>query len=72
MFVCAGAFRAMPACATTLRRSSAAVFGPVSGNGPRVLATLLLNSDISGGPNAAGFAQGVLEQAYKASVYVLP
>jgi hypothetical protein len=56
----------------TLITTSAAVFGPVSGNGPRVLATLLLNSDISGGPNAGGNAQGVLEQAYKASVYVLP
>ncbi|HJW12401.1 MAG TPA: hypothetical protein VJ598_11465, partial [Albitalea sp.] len=56
----------------TLITTSVAVFGPVPGNGPRVLATLLLDSDISGGPNAGGNAQGVLEQAYKASVYVLP
>jgi CubicO group peptidase (beta-lactamase class C family) len=46
----------------TLITTSAAVFGPVSGIGPRVLATLLLDSDISGGPNAGGNAQGVLEQ----------
>jgi CubicO group peptidase (beta-lactamase class C family) len=52
--------------------TSVAVFGPVSGNGPRILATLLLDSDISGGLNAGANAQSVLEQAYKASVYVLP
>jgi hypothetical protein len=62
----------------TLISTAVAVFWPESGilwpvsPGPRVLATLLLDSDISGGPNAGGNALDVLEQAYKASVYVLP
>ncbi len=55
-----------------LNSTSIAVFGPVAGNGPRVLATLLLDSDISGGLNAGGGAKAVLEQAYKASIYKLP
>jgi CubicO group peptidase (beta-lactamase class C family) len=55
-----------------LHTASMAVFGPVAGNGPRVLATLLLNSDISGGPNAGNNAQAVLEQAYAATRYTLP
>lgn len=52
--------------------TSVAVFGPVAGNGPRVLATLLLDSDISGGPNAGANAQAVLEQSYAATRYTLP
>ncbi len=55
-----------------LNSTSIAVFGPVAGNGPRVLAALLLNSDIAGGLNAGSGAKAVLEQAYKASVYKLP
>jgi CubicO group peptidase (beta-lactamase class C family) len=50
--------------------TSVAVFGPVKG--PRVLAALFLDSDISGGLNAGGGAQAVLEQAYNASLYTLP
>jgi CubicO group peptidase (beta-lactamase class C family) len=50
--------------------TSVAVFGPVKG--PRVLAMLFLDSDISGGPNAGAAAQAVLEQAYKAALYTLP
>lgn len=47
--------------------TSATVFGPLTG--PRVLAVLFINSDISGGPNAGGNAQQVLDQAYFGSIY---
>lgn len=42
--------------------TSAAVFGPVTG--PRVVAVLFINSDISGGPNSGQGAREVLEKAY--------
>jgi CubicO group peptidase (beta-lactamase class C family) len=42
--------------------TSAAVFGPVTG--PRVVAVLFINSNISGGPNSGQGAREVLEKAY--------
>ena len=55
---------------SNLVTASVAMFGPVSG--PRVLALLFLDSDISGGPNAGNNAQAVLEQAYYGALYNLP
>ncbi|MGC4061127.1 MAG: serine hydrolase domain-containing protein [Aquabacterium sp.] len=46
--------------------TSVAMFGPVTG--PRVLGVLFINSNITGG----GGAQGVLEKAYKDSLYTKP
>jgi hypothetical protein len=43
--------------------TSVAIFGPVTG--PRIVAVLFMNSNISGGPSSGGGAQGVLEKAYK-------
>jgi CubicO group peptidase (beta-lactamase class C family) len=46
--------------------TSVAVFGPVTG--PRLVAVLFMNSNISGGPRNAGGAKGVLEHAYQNSL----
>ena len=46
--------------------TSVAIFGPVTG--PRLVAVLFINSDISGGPRNDGGAEGVLEHAYQNSL----
>ena len=46
--------------------ATAAIFGPVSG--PNVVGVIFINSEISGGPNAADNAQQVLEDAYNSSL----
>ncbi len=51
-------------CATI--STSVAVFGPVTG--PRLVAVLFINSNISGGPSDGGGAKDVLEQSYQNSL----
>lgn len=51
-------------CATI--STSVAIFGPVTG--PRLVAVLFMNSNISGGPSDGGGAKDVLETAYQNSL----
>lgn len=48
--------------------TSAGIFGPVSG--PRLVAVLFINSNISGGPSDGGGARGVLQRAYENALTV--